>query len=90
MKFIWEASDFSGESKWGAMASRQSELVIISAGKRVTSLRDGHSWEYDSYEDMAEKFNRHGYTPVLAPVNPSVIIRQAEEKKFNYGGGMDK
>ena len=85
MKFVWEEDDF--ESGWGQMASCSDELVII-GGRRATSLRDGHSWEYESYEKMAEEFNRHGYVPVLAQVNPSVVIRDAEKGHFNYGGGM--
>ena len=70
------------------MATCGDEIVII-GGKRCTSLKDGHSWEYDSYEKLVEEFNRHEYIPVLAPVNPSVVIRAAEKKHFNYGGGFD-
>jgi hypothetical protein len=88
MKFIWEEEDLKNESKWGLMATRSEEIVII-GGKRLTSLRDGHSWEYASYKDMAEELNKQKYVPVLAPVNPSVVIRQAEKKHFNYGGGFD-
>jgi hypothetical protein len=84
MKFIWEETDFDPENNWGLMASRGEELVII-GGLGVTSLRDGHQWTYDSAEVMASEFNKHGYTPVLAPINPSVIIRKAESQRFNYG-----
>lgn len=88
MKYVWEESDFTSESgKWGLMATVSDELVII-GGKRVTSLQDGHSWEYASYAEMAESFNETGYVPVLAPVNPSVVIKAAAKKKFNYGGGF--
>lgn len=90
MKFIWEVSDVDGKSNnWGLMATCCEELVII-GGKRVTSLRDGHSWEYATYEKMIQEFNQYNYIPVLAPINPSVIIRQAEKNSFNYGDGLIK
>lgn len=85
MQFIWEPKDFTSEGGyWGLMASKGDELVII-GGRRATSLRDGHSWEYDSAEEMAEKFNDYNYVPVFSQVNPSVVIRKAEEKGFNHG-----
>lgn len=88
MKFIWEASDFKpGSDKWGLMARDGDELVII-GGMRCTSLRDGHSWEYESTKKMADEFNKHGYVPVLAPINPSVVIKAAAEKQFNFGAGL--
>jgi hypothetical protein len=85
VKFIWEESDFKSDSgNWGLMASKGEELVII-GGLGVTSLRDGHHWKYETATDMATKFNEYGYIPVLAPINPSCIIRKAEKEKFNYG-----
>lgn len=89
MRFIWEEEDFTSKNsyQWGLMASRAEELVII-GGLSVTSLRDGHSWTYESAAKMAHSFNEAGYVPVLAPVNPSVVIRAAEKKQFNYGGGF--
>ena len=82
MKYIWEPSDF--KDGWGLMAERGEELVVIS-GHRATSLRDGHSWKYCNAEDMARSFNESGYIPVLAPVNPSVVIRKAMKDNFGYG-----
>lgn len=88
MKFMWEVKDVDDKSdRWGLMARCSDEIVII-GGRRVTSLRDGHSWEYDSYEKLVEEFNKHGYEPVLAPVNPSVIVKEFSAKKFNYGAGL--
>ncbi len=88
MKFVWEESDFKSDSnQWGLMARDHDEIVII-GGMRCTSLRDGHSWEYDNAKAMAEGFNKSGYVPVLAPINPSVVIKAAAEKQFNYGGGL--
>ena len=89
MKYIWEEQDFNSNDNWGLMAKRGDELVII-GGTRCTSLRDGHIWTYDSEKDMAEQFNKFAYIPMLAPINPSIIIKAAAKKKFNYGGGLDK
>ena len=88
MKYVWEEKDFKCNDNWGLMAKKSDEIVII-GGTRCTSLRDGHSWAYDSEKDMAEKFNEHGYIPILAPINPSIIIKAAARKKFNYGAGLD-
>lgn len=85
MRFVWEEKDFTSDAgHWGLMASRGDELIII-GGLGVTSLRDGHHWTYESNEEMAKSFNERGYVPVLAPVNPSMVIRKAEAKNFNYG-----
>lgn len=83
MKYIWEPSDFDSSKNWGMMAKCREEIVIIGSTK-VTSLRDGHQWEYNNKEEMAEEFNKHGYIPVLAPVNASVLIEKHISKKFNY------
>lgn len=88
MKYIWEKSDFeSGNNNWGLMAIEHDEVVIIS-GCKVTSLRDGHSWEYGNSESAANEFNKHGYIPVLAPVNPSYLVKSGIANKFNYGKGL--
>jgi len=84
MKFIWEPKDFdSNTGNWGKLATKREEMVIV-GGKNVTSLRDGHTWSYDSIEEMVESFNKHEYIPVLAPVNASVIIEKHIKNKFNY------
>jgi hypothetical protein len=87
MKFIWEKDDFKSDATWGLMATKGDELVII-GGKGTTSLRDGFHVQYDSHEEMAKFFNEKEYKPVLAPVNPSVVIKAAAKKQFNYGGGF--
>lgn len=85
MKFIWEPKDFSSESgNWGLMAKNGDEIVII-GGLSVTSLRDGHHWEYESEAAISDDFNSAGYEPILSPVNPSVLIKKAQEKQFGYG-----
>lgn len=86
MKFIWEEKDFAGDS-WGLMAERGEEIIVI-GGLNCTSLRDGHTWNYSSYQEMTEAFNSSGMIPVLAPINPSVVIKAAADKKFNYGSGL--
>ena len=85
MKFIWEVEDFESNDNWGLMAKKGEEIVII-GGKNVTSLRDGHTWGHDSYEDMCEAFNKHGYVPILAPVNPSLLVKQGIKRKWGYLG----
>jgi hypothetical protein len=87
MKFIWEEDDFKSDNNWGLMAQKGDEIVII-GGKSTTSLRDGFHVQYESHLAMAAAFNEYGYTPVLAPVNPSVVIKAAAKKQFNYGGGF--
>ena len=87
MKYIWEPKDFEAGENWGLMATQHDEVVII-AGCRVTSLRDGHSWEYGSSESAAKEFNKHEYIPVLAPVNPSLIIKKGIKNNFGYGKGL--
>ncbi len=88
MKYTWEAKDFEKDSgHWGLMAAYSDELVII-GGLRVTSLQDGHSWQYPNACRMAADFNKLGYEPVLAPVNPSVVIKQLVKKKFNHSVGF--
>lgn len=90
MKYIWEPEDFDGDSGcWGLMAKRGEEIIII-GGKNVTSLRDGHIWSYENFEEMAKSFNEAGYIPVLAPVNPSLMVKHGIENKFNYGSGFGK
>ncbi len=84
MKFIWEESDFDSQKNWGLMAQKDEEIVII-GGTAATSLRDGFQVQYANRKAMAEAFNKHGYIPVLAPINPSVLVKAAQEKQFNYG-----
>jgi hypothetical protein len=85
MKFIWEPEDFKSENNWGGLATRGDEEIVIIGGRGVTSLRDGHHWDYATFEEMAACFNEHKYIPVLAPVNASVVLKKLHEKKFNYG-----
>ena len=83
MKFTWEIEDLKSGRKWGVLATREEEMVIVQY-KRLTSLRDGHTWEYDSLEDQLENMNKYKYVPVLAPVNASVLIGKAMDNNFNY------
>lgn len=85
MKYIWEEDDFKSSSgNWGLMATKREEVVII-GGLGVTSLRDGHHWTYSDAKKMSESFNENGYVPVLAPVNPSFVIKNGISNNWNYG-----
>jgi len=87
MKYTWEEEDFGKNAiSWGIMATLNDEIVIISVdGKQATSLRDGYAWSYETVTEMVKTLNDHGYKPLFAQVNPSVIIKQAMKNNFNYG-----
>lgn len=89
MRFEWEESDFNSEKKWWGMLATKGEETVIIGGLCVTSLRDGHSWSYSDAENMAKKFNKHGYIPVFQQVNASVILKDLIEKDFYHGHPLE-
>ena len=86
MKYVWEESDFNSDNKWwGMLATCDDETVVIS-DLRVTSLRDGRSWSYESLECIVEKFNNEGFIPVFSQVNASVEIKKLQDRNFDIRG----